>query len=373
VPARDVWEKEVMQPRHLTAEILRALEAAPMTLTELCQALWVVTGIEVSRRLKRLAALGYVRARYVHTYTTKIPITKIEGLSRVVWYLKSQPAPTIDVRRDQKPPALPKRTSEPRAQRQKVNPFANERREPAEVLAMLAGRTNFLTPNEGRSTDGSKLVPIDVAHALPAASDKFGAAVAMAVACQREAEWPKVNKLGFVPLLRELIRQRAFPGVVSGPLKHRARIVLWDAFHDYIRPKQRQSFRKAAKAARITESAYRFLHKYITAYLEDHKNTAAGEACFFLFAPAAAKRGEHALVLTDDEGKVSVLHAINALELMIAADNLFSSQADESERVVALMAEIANARGRSRSVGVLRLHGVDHVAVYINPTEEATA
>lgn len=339
-----------------------ALRPGPATLTQLCAAL-ARDGESIHRDLKQLARMGLVAAKLVQTYTPKIPVSIVVGRARVTWYRLTHPAPAPKVLQEED--KTPKPLKEPRG----TKPWSNARREPTEILAMLAGRTNYLTPNEGRSTDGSKLTPLDVAHAIAGAKDKFGAAVALAVACQRNSEWPKVHALGYTPIVRELRRQRKFPGVIAGPLKHRARIVLWDAFHDLIKPKQRLSIKKAAKAARIAEEPYRFLHKHITGYLQDHANTAAGEACYFLFAPIEYANGNHALVLTDDDGKVQVLHAINALELMIAIDE--RTAGEDREKIAVLLSEISQACGKSRTVGVLRLRGVAHSAVYVNPTEVA--
>lgn len=219
---------------------------------------------------------------------------------------------------------------------------AKARREPLEILAILAGRSNYMVPVEGRSTTGPSLTPMDVAHALAASPEKLGAAMGLAIACQRRTEWPRVNSLSYPRLIEELEHQRARPGVIAGALRFRVRLVLWDAYQNLIAPTKRLPMKLAAKMVEMDEGAYRFLHKHITGFLYAAACTAAVDAIKFLFSEHGIA-GQH--TINDDE--IDMRNAIRLPSI--------TQQRRESVSVDMLLAEIANEQARTRRPGMLTL------------------
>lgn len=256
------------------------------------------------------------------------------------------------------------RQRRPRQRRRKLDPFTRESRSPLEILAMLAGRTNFTTPVEGKSTKEPGLTALDVAHAISTSEEKLGAAVGLAVACQRPGEWPTVHALGYPRLLSEFQRQRDMPGVVAGAKQFRVHIVLRDAFHDLIHPLQRQSYRAAAKENGVDPAAYRFMHQLATAKLYDeYAAVAAGDACRFLFAPMAKDYSGPSLVLVDGAGAVNVMRArtVQALADVLAMSSAPMPKLD----ALWLLEEMLTPGARQRTLGMLTFAGRRHVAVYV--------
>jgi hypothetical protein len=261
-----------------------------------------------------------------------------------------------------------------RRHRRRLDPFTKEERSALEILAMLAGRTNYTVPTEGKSTKGPGLTALDVAHAISASSEKLGAAIGLAVACQRDWDAGMVQELGYERLLREFHRQRAMPGVAAGALRYRVRLVLADAFRDLIWPQQRPSYRAAAKNRGIQAEIYRFMHRYATGKLDEYANTAAKDACTFLFAPMAQAREwfeireqqqyQESLVLADGDGRMRVVHADSphALFSMIANKEPVANEIDW------LLDEMLKPGAHQRTLGVLTLQGRAHVAVYVQET-----
>jgi len=168
--------------------------------------------------------------------------------------------------------------------RRELDPHTKDRREPLEILAMLAGRTNFPRIRGEALRAQQPITPLDVAHALAQASDTLGSSMGVAIACEREQEWGRVHELSYVPLLGELQQQRAFPDIVQSAKRFRVRIVLYDAFRDLIWPARREPIRVAAKEAGIDKNAYGFLHHHVTSFLHARANTAARDACEYLFS-----------------------------------------------------------------------------------------
>ena len=246
----------------------------------------------------------------------------------------------------------------------KLDPYTQERRGALEILAMLAGRTSYTIPTQGRSTKEPGVTAIDVAHAIGASPEKLGASVGLAVACQRESEWPTVHELAYEPLLWDMRHQKMFPRVVAGALKYRLRVVLYDAFHDLIRPQRQPPYRVAAVERMMAENAYRFLHQQISRYLDARAETAASDACRFLFAPAAT--AEPSIVLADGEGNVTVIAEESAKDLIYAKP----LHGLDDEARMWLIREILKPESRTRTLGTLTLNGVDHVAVYVDASRD---
>lgn len=237
------------------------------------------------------------------------------------------------------------------------------RREPLEILAVLAGRTSYRVPTEGHSTADPSITAIDIAHALGRAPNKVGAHMALAIACQRENELPRIHELLYAPLLRELRAQRHMPGVVAGPLKYRIRLVLSEAFQDVLRPNPRRPLKPVAKALCMNESALRFLHRHISAKMESEAADAASFASTFLFSRYAeliAKPGDHVMVMYSETGSL-VMHKARSAKALQAS---VLSVADAPD-IELLLAEMLAPGARERTIGVLSLAKKDHIAVYV--------
>lgn len=180
------------------------------------------------------------------------------------------------------------------AQRRRLDPHNTDKPEPIEILARMAGRTTFRLPRKvAGATAAVPVTPLDIAHAIATAQDKLGSRMAMAMACQRPWEYEKVEQLAHPRLLRRLRAQREHPGVVDGPKLYRARIALFDAFHNLVQPSRRLPLSVAARRAHMQRRVYTWLEHEAGALLEEAANTAAKDAVRFLFALAAI---EHPII-----------------------------------------------------------------------------
>lgn len=166
----------------------------------------------------------------------------------------------------------------------RLDPHTKDRPEPIEIMARMAGRSNFPVPRTPQSSNTISVTPLDIAHAAASVQDKLGAAVAMAMACQRPMEWPRVERLGHGYVLHHLRAQRRYPGIVDGHNTYRARIALYDAFHTLVNPASRMKLNDAAAAAKMRRDHYRYLIRETTALLEARANTAARDAVTYLFS-----------------------------------------------------------------------------------------
>jgi hypothetical protein len=337
--------------------LLGRLAAAPASLSGLCLAL-SLDASEVHPRLAMMEKRGIVELRRVDATPRRVGELPTDR-SRVVWCLKGQETlPAFEhVALFTPPKPAPFRQRE---MRRKVDPHTKDRREPIEILAMLAGRSNYLVPTEGKSTADPAMTPIDVAHALAASPNELGAAVGLAMACQREYEWPRVSELAYPKVLKDLEHQQSWPGIVAGPLKFRASVVLWDAFHDIVRPTHMRRLKVAAKDAGIQYKAYLFLHHHISGALESEANSAASDACHFLFARAAPP-GVHSIVVVDTNGNVSAISGRTQAGMLASA----REQLRDFDHVDQLLLAIEQAATHSRITGVLSLRNSDYVGLYV--------
>lgn len=247
--------------------------------------------------------------------------------------------------------------------KQELDTHTNEKREPLEILAMLAGRTTYRVPTEGRSTVEPGITAIDVAHALGMAPNKAGAHMALAIACQRTNDLGRIADLVYPTLLKDLRNQRHFPGVVSGPKKYRIKLVLPEAFRDVLQPHPRRPLKPVAKSVMVNEAAFRFLHHHISGYLESQANDAASWASTYLFSRYAemiAKPGEHVMVMYSATGSLVMHRAKTAQKLHALVAG--AATAIDMDMLLAAMLEPG---ARERTLGVLSLAKKDHIAVYV--------
>lgn len=151
---------------------------------------------------------------------------------------------------------------------------ARVRLDPIEILSRLACRGGF--PNlTGAVGTGPGITPQELLHAAGAVEDKFGVAVAIAIACQSAHNWVEVHERGFPRVLASVQRVRALHELVRHDRRSRVRYVLHDAFHDAARWRRAIPWRDAAKAAKMRETDYKALYQHTAADLQD---AAAGAA-----------------------------------------------------------------------------------------------
>lgn len=232
----------------------------------------------------------------------------------------------------------------------RLDPHTTERRQPMEILAKLAGRSNFVIRSDTPSSKGEPITALDVAFALACSTERLGIAVGLAVAYQRAIEWPLVHELGYPRLLADLLEQRERPGIVDGHRVFRARIGLHDAFHQMVTPRRDQTLRDAAKMARCNFATYEFILHRSLALLEHAGNTAASDACRFLFAREDG--AEPVAIALDNEGNTLVWHRDKPLDR--TDDTSFSRATNENDLIELLMQDITAAQ-RKRITGVLVL------------------
>lgn len=163
-----------------------------------------------------------------------------------------------------------------------LDPHTTDRREPLEILAMLAGRTNY-PQAKGGSGATATLTPDDVAQSLSASKDDLGVDMGLGIVCQID-RWERVFGLSYSPILSNLQAQRRYPGVVQGDKVIRLRKVLNVTYYAMLWPELSAKPHEAAKELCMDKNAYYCIHKHVESFLRNRANTAAYLACRFLFS-----------------------------------------------------------------------------------------
>lgn len=164
--------------------------------------------------------------------------------------------------------------------------YSRAAKEPLEVLSRLAGGTTFRMPDMGRGC--SALTDVDIAHALGCVSDPLKQCIACAAACQSASEWPKVQDLLHVEVLRRIGSGRWTRRLIAGPNRYRARLVAHVAFHDYVLLRA-PALKKSAQATRMRTDEYSDLYWMVRGIIESLAQDGAAEACRLLFREASVK------------------------------------------------------------------------------------
>lgn len=332
--------------------ILQALAAGPLTLGAIHAVVRDFPADYVHAWLQALAGDQRVRCTSVPARGGARPRRPGEqGDYVLLWSRTDQGAPTAVPRPVSPPAARAPRRQHVGGHRIHLAPHTDDKPEPMEILARLAGPRGSLGRSTApRGTSTVPLTPLDIAHAVATATDKLGAAMAMAISCQRPGEWPRVQELGRPRLLRHLHAQREFPDIVAGAHRFRARIALWDAFHGLIAPAARPRLSDAARAASMRRSEYRYMLDVATAILESAASTAAADAVRFLFSAAIEHVAGARFVSVSAAGQIRVWTADSAAQVQAAMQGSDVFVLDVCE----LLRDITTSR--ARRAGVLSLN-----------------
>jgi hypothetical protein len=158
-----------------------------------------------------------------------------------------------------------------------------EPRTPLEILSRMAGGSTFREPSVGRSTRGYATTTLDIAAALGYVRDPLEQRLALALACQTDAEWPAVRQLATPPMMRQLLGSHATKSLVRGKLRYRASVVLHEAFHDLALVRHPQPVPEAAKQLDVSPRDYRALYRVVAGFIETTAQSGARSAVEALF------------------------------------------------------------------------------------------
>lgn len=158
--------------------------------------------------------------------------------------------------------------------KRKLEPWTDSRPEPLELLARLAGNTSFRAPGSGGMPT---LTTEDVAHALGCVKSKRDKAIALAIATRNKEAWPIIHRQAYPRLIAELQGDRRTRPLVTGVNKFRARMVLYDAFHDLIEWRDPNPKQGALRAG-MTQRDYKTLYHAVAGFLRTGAVGAAHEA-----------------------------------------------------------------------------------------------
>lgn len=151
-------------------------------------------------------------------------------------------------------------------------------RGPLERLSRLSAGGTFREPTLARSTRSISIGADDMAHALSFVEDPLMQSLALALACQTASEWPSIQALALPRILVDLGNSVAMRGLVADHRRYRARLVLYDVFHDLALLRPVRPWKVAAAGVRMNESVYRELYEWIAGYIETVAAAGAAEA-----------------------------------------------------------------------------------------------
>lgn len=175
------------------------------------------------------------------------------------------------------PEWVPRRETTARA-RLKTMAYVDGPREPLEVLSRLAGASAWKEPSVGRSTKGRPIGVDDIAHALGFVSDPLAQRLALAVACQTDAEWLEIQRLAYPRILAQLQGGHLTRAMVRGYRRYRIRIVLYDAFYDAVMHRGVQGAADRAKRAHMRMADYLDMYDHVMGFIETQAASGAFEA-----------------------------------------------------------------------------------------------
>lgn len=167
----------------------------------------------------------------------------------------------------------------PISARRRLEPYTDGRPEPLEILSRLAGNTTFRMPVGGGIPS---ITTEDIAHALGKVKGDCSKLIAFAIATGNKRAWPEVHRMAYPRLIAELQGDRRTRSLVRGPDKFRARLALYDAFHDLVECTE-PNCKRGALHTGMTQRDYKTLYHAVAGFLKTNAVGAAHSACVRLF------------------------------------------------------------------------------------------
>ncbi|WP_313033446.1 hypothetical protein [Stenotrophomonas acidaminiphila] len=152
----------------------------------------------------------------------------------------------------------------------KTEPWADEGRDPLELLARLLVNGSYRVPTEGRSTLPA-LGSSDIAAAVGYMPDALEKHVALGVATRvPPAAVARLSVLAYRRVAAAVRLARPRPLDLSAPAdRWRLRLVIYDAAHELIYPESARPYGELAKLAKTRKAAYIAAHRITTAVLQE--------------------------------------------------------------------------------------------------------
>lgn len=161
----------------------------------------------------------------------------------------------------------------------RLDPWTTDRPGPLEILARLAGTTSFRLPQGGGK---GSITNEDIQHALATVKPLRAQLIALAIATGNAKHWSDIQRLAYPRLINELLGDCHTRPLVSGANKFRARLLLYDAFHDMVAWRA-ASWREASLRCGMQQRAYKDLHHAVSGFLRTEAAGAAHSAICRLF------------------------------------------------------------------------------------------
>lgn len=167
----------------------------------------------------------------------------------------------------------------------KAEPWADEGRDPLELIARLLVGGSYRIPVEGRGTT-APLGSADIAGAVAFMSDALEKHTALAVATRAEgAALARLSVLAYSRVAPVVTEARPRPLDLSTAAdRWRLRLVIYDATHELVWPEHRLPWAVLAKAAKMRRSSYCEAHRCATSVLQAALNDGRREFHGRLFA-----------------------------------------------------------------------------------------
>lgn len=261
-------------------------------------------------------------------------------------------------------PANRTRVNNPRARRR--DPFTAEKRTALEIFSVMYGRSNFLTPTEGKGTGEQSNQAHDACAALAMGKnsdgrhDEWGCKVVAAYSLRTLAQYSDIGSIGWRLTVAAVLAQSNKTGIKdSVALRTRAAVVFRDAVMTFIWPECRRSIKDQAKSVEMAEGFYRTLFNTGLGILEHRANSAAADGAAALFGSAQARTGRPALVLANEDRVITIDGS--SLERVKEKINRMPQTYGLSDMEVEWLMQAIAADQRPRTLGVLRLRGSDYI------------
>lgn len=167
----------------------------------------------------------------------------------------------------------------------KAEPWADEGRDPLELIARLLVGGSYRIPVEGRGTT-PPLGSADIAGAVAFMSDALEKHTALAVATRAEgAALARLSVLAYSRVAPVVTEARPRPLDLSKAAdRWRLRLVIYDATHELVWPEHRLPWAVLAKAAKMRRASYCEAHRCATSVLQASLNDGRREFHGRLFA-----------------------------------------------------------------------------------------